>query len=379
MKKKRMPPAVSAARTDNAPDTPPETSPRPASASPPPREFNDRSTLWLLEDPLNLRDLLRIHRPELTEHLDFTQAQRINRSFIPADLQKEEADLIFRVPFLFPSVEGETPLAVWIYLLLEQQTRPDPTMTLRLLSYMLELWELQKREWDDQNVPPAERRLTPVVPFVFYVGRRSWNTPLSFQAMFDVPPGFERFIPSWETLFLNLRKTPPETLTSFVNAMGWALRTLKSEQASSARFEQALKDAMAGMEGLTEEQKGQWKRVGIFLWQLTQYRRPPKDRALLTLLRELARQSKFFEKEEVEAMYTIADEMRDEGIAQGRQEGRQISLRAVLEQILVTKFGALPDAIQQTIAAADLDTLNDWVVAAAIAKTLAEVGIESAN
>lgn len=67
---------------------------------PPVREFNDRTTLWLLEDPLNLRDLLRIHSPELVENLDFAQAERINRSFIPADLQKEEADLIFRVPFL---------------------------------------------------------------------------------------------------------------------------------------------------------------------------------------------------------------------------------------------------------------------------------------
>ena len=230
------------------PDTPPDGLPNPpnppsppASASPPPREFNDRSTLWLLEDPLNLRDLLKIHSPQLVEHLDFTQAQRINRSFIPADLQKEEADLIFRVPFLLSSMDGKEPLAVWIYLLLEQQTKPDATMTLRLLSYMLEVWHLQKREWADQNIPAAERRLTPVVPFVFYVGRRKWTTPLEFKSMFDVPPGFERFIPAWKTLFLNMHKTPPKTLTSFVNAMGWALRTLQQEKASSEKYAQDRK------------------------------------------------------------------------------------------------------------------------------------------
>lgn len=55
---------------------------------PPVREFNDRATLWLFEDPHNLRDLLRIHSPELVTHLDFDQAERINRSFIPPDLQK---------------------------------------------------------------------------------------------------------------------------------------------------------------------------------------------------------------------------------------------------------------------------------------------------
>ncbi len=116
-------------------DTPPENTPPRLVFDPPPvREFNDRATLWLLEDPMNLRDLLRIHRPDLAEHLDFAQALRINRSFIPADSQREEADLIFRVPFLVAGGEGRSPSAVWIYLLLEHQSRPDAAMTLRLLS-----------------------------------------------------------------------------------------------------------------------------------------------------------------------------------------------------------------------------------------------------
>ena len=51
------------------------------------REFDDRSSLWLLEDPLLLRGLLQILDPHLVERLDFAHARRINRSFIPADLQ----------------------------------------------------------------------------------------------------------------------------------------------------------------------------------------------------------------------------------------------------------------------------------------------------
>ena len=94
------------------------------------REFNDRGTLWLLEDPANLRDLLRIVEPEVAERLDFTRAERVNRSFIPADLQKRESDLIFRVPFLTPK---EAAREVWVYILLEHQSRPDPLMLLRVL------------------------------------------------------------------------------------------------------------------------------------------------------------------------------------------------------------------------------------------------------
>jgi len=60
---------------------------KPTIPLPPIREFNDRATLWLLEDPANLRDLLQICEPDLAPLLDFTRAERVNRSFIPADLQ----------------------------------------------------------------------------------------------------------------------------------------------------------------------------------------------------------------------------------------------------------------------------------------------------
>src|SRR4051794_27255833 len=98
------------------------------------REFNDRGTLWLLEDPENLRGVLQIREPDLAARLDFAQAVRVNRSFIPADLQKQESDLIFRVPFV--RRPGDAGRDVWVYVLLEHQSRVDPLMGLRLYLYM---------------------------------------------------------------------------------------------------------------------------------------------------------------------------------------------------------------------------------------------------
>src|SRR5687768_10206533 len=108
--------------SDMPPDNSPETPRR--IELPPVREFNDRATLWLLEDPHNLRDLLKIHSPQLVENLDFDRAERLNRSFIPPDLQKEESDLLFRVPFLQRSGTGEIVGELWIYVLLEHQSKP---------------------------------------------------------------------------------------------------------------------------------------------------------------------------------------------------------------------------------------------------------------
>src|SRR5437868_6334065 len=109
------------------------------------REFNDRGTLWLLEDPANLRDLMRIVAPEVADRLDFSRAERVNRSLIPADLQKRESDLIFAVPLRGEPAKARR--AVWVYVLLEHQSKPDLLMPLRLLFCMVQLWESQRREW----------------------------------------------------------------------------------------------------------------------------------------------------------------------------------------------------------------------------------------
>src|SRR5690242_9632259 len=97
------------------------------------REFNDRGTLWLLEDPEFLRDLVRLLDSSLASELDFTRAERVNRSFIPADLQKQESDLIFKIPYLHGTSEA------LVYVLVEQQTQPDGLMPFRIYEYCGEL------------------------------------------------------------------------------------------------------------------------------------------------------------------------------------------------------------------------------------------------
>lgn len=93
----------------------------------PVREFHDRGALWLFEDPQQLRELLQILEPALAVLLDFTRARRENRGLIPADLQKQESDLILLV-----TPRGARQQHVWVYLLLEHQSKPDPLMGLRL-------------------------------------------------------------------------------------------------------------------------------------------------------------------------------------------------------------------------------------------------------
>src|SRR4051812_40495459 len=109
-------------------------------------------------------------------------------------------------------------------------------MPLRLLFSMVHLWESQRREWEARRTPHRRRRLRPVIPLVFYTGRRVWPMPLRLTALFDIPAELERFVPAWETLFLNLHRTSPEALTSVASAVGYALRVLQEVTAPKEKL-----------------------------------------------------------------------------------------------------------------------------------------------
>lgn len=328
------------------------------------REFHDRGVIWLLEDPVHLRGLLQILNPALADHLDFTHAERINRSFIPADLQKRESDLIFRASYAHGPVEPTRE--VLVYILLEHQSLPDPEMGLRLFGYMGQLWDNQRRAWRDTALPQERRRLHPILPIVLYTGTETWSAPIGLASLMDLPSELEPFTPRWETLFLNLHATPPGTLTRFATAVGWALWVLQAERAPPAEMERVLAEAMAGLEGLTEEQEGQWLRVAWFLVLFAFHRRGESE--LVEMIRERAKGSKFRQRKVFTTMgQTIAQRITEQATQQATREA--------LETVLVERFGTLPEAVHQQLMATDLETLRRWLKAAARATSLEDVGI----
>ena len=237
---------------------------------PPIREFADRGTLWLLELPENLRDLLRLVSAEVADRLDFTRAERINRSFVPDDLRKQEADLLYRVPYR----QGRSE--VWVYVLLEHQSRPDRTMGLRLLSYMVQIWLSQVRQFEDAKTPGGQWKLSPVIPMVFYTGKRRWTSPLSLSALMDIPEGLEVFVPVWQTLFLKLQETPPEVLTG--SAIAAVLRAMQASSEPTEELAGVLGEVVSYLETLPEAAQVAWRRAIYYLYLLVRHTREQSER-----------------------------------------------------------------------------------------------------
>jgi hypothetical protein len=276
-----------------------------------------------------------------------------------------------------------------IYVLLEHQSTHDPLMALRLLLYLADLWAGQRREAEDAGVPAGQIRIYPIIPLVFYTGESGWTTPLDLAHLMALPTELQRFVPQWDTLFLNLHQTPPEALTQFTTAVGYALRVMQAEGLPFAELERVIQTVMAGLGELSEEQAGQWARVAWFILSLAYHRRGGVEYNVLSAeILAATRASKFKNRAEVEEMaQTMAQVHIEEGLrigqaqgieigqAQGIEIGRIQTLRQVLSNMLTTRFGELPPAVTRSIEVAQKEQLEGWVSLAITAASLEAVGI----
>ena len=130
------------------------------------QHFPDRSARWLLQDKENVRGLIEIVADQIASQIDFARLAQLNRSFVSDTLREQESDLIFSVPFHGGSETDE----LIIYILIEHQSTVDASMGFRVLFYMTQIWDAQRREWESAEVPRSEWRLRPILPVVFYTG-----------------------------------------------------------------------------------------------------------------------------------------------------------------------------------------------------------------
>ena len=180
-------------------------------------QFPDRSAKWLLENTENLRGLLEIIAGDIVECLDFSKVEIKRTTFIPDNLREQESDLVYLLPFRDEDKTGTTS-EVLVYILLEHQSTVDRTMGFRLLFYMCQIWDSQRREFMSKNLPKREWRFQPIIPIVFYTGDQKWDTFPSLETLMDSPEALSRFVPKFDTLMLDVKRAADETLMQMIDA-----------------------------------------------------------------------------------------------------------------------------------------------------------------
>ena len=332
--------------------------------------FPDRSTRWLLEDRENVRGLLEIVANELVERIDFSQITQISRSFIPDNLREQESDMVFSVPFRSESESDE----LLIYILIEHQSTVDPIRGFRVLFYMTQIWDFQRREWESEAVPKSQWRFRPILPIVYYTGAQRWNTPLTLNAIMDIPDTLGRFVPKFDTLFLSVKEADEAHLTKTDHPLGWLLTVLQKEHADREGMSSALVEAMSHINTLDEAQVQQRRRAISYLLLLILHRRPVEEHEELRALVDQYIQQPSDRKE----LETMAQTMAEHLIERGEKRGETRAKPAAVVKLLQLRFNEVPESVTNQISLIQSFSRLDALFEKALtARTLDEIDVQN--
>src|SRR5207248_7202995 len=129
---------------------------------------------------------------------------------------------------------------------------------LRVAEYLVEVYKMQKRAWDEVHSSDANFSLQPVVPVVLYTGDRHWE---KIETLADLVEGgtlFEAMIPAFKPHFLNLGDTSPKTLVREGGFFGQVLWLIRERNAVPNVFRQTLEAVVTHLEQMPPAERTRW-------------------------------------------------------------------------------------------------------------------------
>jgi predicted transposase/invertase (TIGR01784 family) len=286
---------------------------------------HDKLVKSTFSDPVNASAFLQAHLPrKLARQIDWASLSLVSGSFIDPEFAATSSDLLFTV-----KVDG---YPTFLYILFEHQNQEDLLIGLRLLTYMVRIWN------DHFRNNPDATKLPPILPLVLAQDNKPWKSSTRFADLIDIPEGagkeLKKNIPDFEFQLMELYRMPFEKILG--TPMGiLTLRALKAEKL------QALLGEAVWDESLLIQLSS------VSLEMLMRYilnrdiDKPAFRRKLKTL-----RNSKLSKN----AM-TLAEQFRQEGLRKGRQEGLIFSKQQAILEALEIRFQQVPEGLREEIGA----------------------------
>jgi predicted transposase YdaD len=266
------------------------------------------------------------------------------------DLEEFRSDLLFRA-----SVDGSPGFVCFLF---EHQSSSDGRMPLRVLGYQLRIWE-RLVSGRHGRIHPDEP-LPPIVPIVISHDPKGWRAPCEFADLLSPVMGQHELLravtPHFRCIVDDLSRLSDQDLKAralgaFPTLVLWALRDARTPGQILLTLDQwadALTDvanAQGGRDAL--------EQLFVYISNVAQNLAFDTFRARVTQLAPAAK----------EAVMTIAEELRAQGLKQGLEQGLERGLarqRQTLERQMTRKFGPLPESVTARIHAADVEALDRW-------------------
>ena len=214
----------------------------------------------------------------------------------------------------------------FLYILFEHQNQEDPLIGLRLLTYMVRIWN------DYLRNNPSATKLPPILPLVLAQDNKPWKSSIHFADLIDIPEGAEeeikRHIPDFEFQLVELYRMPFEKILG--TPMGiLTLRALKAE-----KLEALLDDTIWDEALLIQLPSASFEMLMRYILD-RDLDKPAFRRRIRTLHNP---------KLSKNAM-SLAEQFRQEG----RQEGLILSKQQDILEALEIRFQRIPEGLREEI------------------------------
>ena len=181
---------------------------------------HDKLVKSTFSDPDNARAFLQAHLPNnLVRRMDWTSLSLLSGSFIDPEFAATSSDLLFTA-----KIDGHP---AFLYILFEHQNQEAPLIGLRLLTYMVRIWN------DYLRNNPGATKLPAILPLVLAQDSKPWKSSTRFADLIDIPEGvgedIKKHIPDFEFQLVELYRMPFDKILG--TPMGiLTLRALKAEK-----------------------------------------------------------------------------------------------------------------------------------------------------
>ncbi|MFT4099915.1 MAG: Rpn family recombination-promoting nuclease/putative transposase [Burkholderiaceae bacterium] len=322
------------------------------------RTPHDGSYKALFSFPEMVRDLLLgFIDADWVRQLDLDSLEPINSHYVSEGLATRSDDLVWRV-----KLRG-TDDWLYLYLLIEFQSRDDPTMAIRVMAYLGLLYQSLIRH----GMIAAGDPLPPVFPLVLYNGVAPWR------AAQDVA---------------DMLAASPEALQPYTPRLRYHLLDEHRIAEAARAAGKALPDNLAGVAvGIeTMRSRPEMQALGRTLLARLALLPPERFDALGAVFTEWVNQvvvrrlgldentRLLANIQEVEMLSEqrgdLAEIFRSEGREQGREEGREEAREQLLLSLLRHRFGDLPDAVVARVEAGSATDVEQWALRVLDARTL---------
>jgi predicted transposase YdaD len=275
-----------------------------------PHDVHDRGYKLLLSFGKIFQELMEGYvDADWKSRLDYSHSQRIDKTFILQGLEKQESDVLYKVPLLGQEKE------IYLFVLIEHQSTIDYSLAFRILVYLTNVWSDIYKNVPEETRRQQSFRLPPVFPIVLYNGAGPWTAARTLREMVDEGEIFGDYLPNVKYHLVDIARADPQRLQQLGNSLAGVF--LLEHDLQGEEFAAAMQQAFDLIDQDTDEPL--WRAIVTWITARILREMPEQAAEVLDKL-DLDKR----DRKEIRSMLeTMPKKIFALGMQKGRQEGRQ--------------------------------------------------------